>query len=111
MERRHQQRQITDAYTSLHYPPLGLLQVRIGNFSDTGLFIELRNIHLSPYSEAQLIECINKQLVHTTAQIVRVTPQGAGLRFLDREPVILQRLRAAPPRLTAGRSLPLNNYH
>ena len=92
MERREQNRLDTSAFVSLHYPPLGLLQVKITNFSNTGIYICLNNIRLSEYYDAELIECINNTLMPTRTQIVRATIGGAGLRFLEAEPRILKRL-------------------
>ena len=97
MERRKNSRLPTNAFASMHYPPLGLLQVRISNFSDKGVFISLNNIHLCPYSEADIIECINDTLVPIHTRIVRVTDNGAGLEFLERAPWILSRLRKVSP--------------
>ena len=92
MERRNHVRLDTNTYASLHYPPLGLLQVKIANFSKTGIYILLNNIRLNTYSEAEFIECINNILLPTRTQIVRVSAEGAGLKFLETEPLILKRL-------------------
>lgn len=102
MERRRQARMHTDHPSSLYYPPLGLLQVRISNISDSGLFIRLGNIRLGLYNIAEIIQCVSHHLTAIRAEVVHVSSQGAGLRFIDPDPALIQQLQARQLMLDAA---------
>lgn len=106
-ERRQQLRTDIDQTTSLSYPLLGLLQARISNISDSGIFLRLGNIRLNLYSEAEIIECINNTLNLMRAQVVRITEHGAGLRFIDPDPLQIERLRT----IQTMSSAPMNKHN
>ena len=83
---------------SLFYPPLGLLQVRIRDISNSGLYIKLGNIRLNLYSDAEILAPIDDTVIPMRATIVRVSEHGAGLQFINPD---LQQVK----RLITGESL------
>lgn len=93
-ERRRQSRTAINRLASLSYPPLGLLQTRISDISDSGIFLHLGSIRLNLYSNAEIIECIDNTLNLVRAQIVRISERGAGLHFIDPDPLLIERLRS-----------------
>ena len=102
MERRQQARIEVDRPSSLNYPPLGLLQVRISNISDTGLFIRSGTIRLGLYNIAEVIQCVSNSLIPIRAEVVRISAQGAGLRFIDPDPALIQALQTNPAEFCAA---------
>lgn len=91
LERRQKARTEMDFAISLNYPPLGLLQARVNNISNSGVYVHSGTIRLNLYAEMEIIECINNTLVR--ALVTRITKDGAGLHFINPDPLLIQRLR------------------
>lgn len=93
MERRQQTRTETDVAISINYPPLGLLQARINNISNSGIYIHSGTVRLNLHAETEIIECINNTLHPVRALVTRVTEDGAALHFINPDPLLIRRLR------------------
>lgn len=86
MERRHQTRSPTRTQTRINYEPLGVLPATISNFSPSGLFLEVDNPALKINHTLELIADSRGQrrpIPPVKAIIVRRSPKGIGLNFLE----------------------------
>jgi hypothetical protein len=107
MDRRQHPRSDSDLAVSLSYPPLGLLQTRILNISDSGVFVHSSTIRLNLYAAADIIQCRDRSLTPIRVQVERVSGSGAGLSFVDPDPSLIRRLRAAFEQPAAAQPQPL----
>ena len=93
MERRQQPRTAIDVVAAINYPPLGLVQLRLCDISNTGAYAQLGAIRLNLYSTVEIIDCVNHKLSTLRAQVVRVSSHGVGLEFEEDNPALIQRLQ------------------
>ncbi len=95
MERRHQTRSPTNTPTRISYEPLGIISAHIRNFSQNGLFIELDSAKLKPNHTVEIIAespSYMRAVPPVKAIIVRSTPKGIGLSFLEPCPRLIDTL-------------------
>lgn len=86
MERRHQTRSPTITPTQINYEPQGMMPAVIRNFSPSGLFLELNPASLKINHTLEIIAKstgLRRPLPPVKAIVVRRTPQGVGLNFLE----------------------------
>lgn len=95
MERRHQTRSLTNTPTRISYEPLGIISAHIRNFSQNGLFVELDPAKLKLNHTVEIIaESLSymRAIAPVKAIIVRSTPKGIGLSFLEPCPRLIDTL-------------------
>ncbi len=95
MERRHQIRSLTNTPTHISYEPLGIISAHIRNFSQSGLFIELDSAKLKLNHTVEIIAenpSYMRAIPAVKAIIVRSTPKGIGLSFLEPCPRLIDTL-------------------